>query len=174
MGKRLALRDLRLIPFLRKSLQFEVGESKQVLTVSPRVLKHFGKYRQRESGSVEAGGQLFARLSSKEVVIEEATGPRGSDLRSRTLYVPDRAAEQAEIDFWHTRRLHYVGDWHTHPELHPEPSGSDRESIRESFIRSKHSLRGFLMVIVGTAEFPRGLYVSLNDSDNELVLNPHA
>jgi integrative and conjugative element protein (TIGR02256 family) len=98
-------------------------------------------------------------------VIEEATGPRASDLRTRTLYVPDRAAEQAEIDFWHTRRLHYVGDWHTHPEQHPEPSGSDRESIRESFIRSRHSLRGFLMVIVGTAEFPNGLFVSLNDSD---------
>jgi hypothetical protein len=30
------------------------------------------------------------------------------------------------------------------------------------------------MVIVGTAEFPSGLYVSLNDSDNELILVPRA
>jgi integrative and conjugative element protein (TIGR02256 family) len=174
VGKRFTLCDLRLVPFVRKSLEFKVGESGQVLTMSARVLKRFEKYQQWEDGSAEAGGQLFARLSSTDVVIEEATGPRASDLRTRTLYVPDRAAEQAEIDSWHTRRLHYVGDWHTHPELHPEPSGSDRESIRESFIRSKHSLRGFLMVIVGTAEFPNGLYVSLNDSENELVLVPRA
>lgn len=170
MGKRFKLHDLRLIPLTRESLRFAVGESEQILTVSTRVLNHLKKYQQRESGSAEAGGQLFARLSSREVVIEEVTGPRASDLRTRTSYVPYRAAEQPEIDFWHKRRLHYVGDWHTHPEMQPRPSDSDRQSIRESFIRSKHSLRGFLMIIVGTAEFPQGLYVSLNNSESELVL----
>jgi integrative and conjugative element protein (TIGR02256 family) len=172
VGKRFKLRDLRLIPLTKESLRFAVGESAQILTISPLVLNHFEKYQQRESGFAEAGGQLFARLSSRAVVIEEVTGPRASDLRTRTSYVPDRTAEQPEIDFWHKRRLHYVGDWHTHPEMRPRPSDSDRQSIRESFVRSKHSLRGFLMIIVGTAEFPQGLYVSLNNSESELVLIP--
>ncbi len=142
--------------------------------ISPGVLKHFQKHQQKRMDSVEAGGQLFARLSLKEVVIERATGPRRSDFRTRSLYIPDRSAEQREIDLWHRKRLHYVGDWHTHPELMPRPSSSDSDSIRDSFVRSKHSLHGFLLVIVGTAGFPLGLYVSLNDAKNQLILVPRA
>ena len=156
----------------RRALEFEVGQSNQLLTISPGVLKHFEKHQQKRAEAAEAGGQLFARLSLKEVVIERATGPRRSDFRTRTLYVPDRSAEQPEIDHWHKRRLHYVGDWHTHPEPNPQPSRNDRESIRDSFIRSMHSLQGFLLIIVGTTGFPLGLYVALNDAENELVLAP--
>ena len=45
-------------------------------------------------GSFERGGRTIvcARLSLKTVVIEKATGPRRSDFRARTLYVPDRSA----------------------------------------------------------------------------------
>ena len=119
---------------------------------------------------MEAGGQLFARLSLHEVVIELATGPRRSDLRTRTQYVPDRSAEQPEIDHWHRKSLHYVGDWHTHPEMVPHPSNCDLGSIRESFIKSKHSLQGFLLIIAGIENLPMGLYVSLNNAKNELLL----
>jgi integrative and conjugative element protein (TIGR02256 family) len=163
---------MRLNVFLRKSLEFGIGHSPQHLTISPTVLKHFRKHQQGDVDSLEAGGQLFARLSLREVVIELATGPRRTDLRTRTLYVPDRLAEQPEIDRWHQKRLHYVGDWHTHPEAKPQPSTSDRDSIQEAFIRSKHSLKGFLLIIVGTEVFPLGLHVSLNNAQNELVLVP--
>lgn len=124
--------------------------------------------------SCEAGGQLFAQLSSHEVRIEQATGPRQTDSRSRTAYVPDRIAEQIEIDYWHRKGLHYVGDWHTHPELIPQPSEDDIKSIRDSFSKSQHSLHGFLLVIVGTAKVPSGLYVSLNDANIGIVLEPAA
>jgi integrative and conjugative element protein (TIGR02256 family) len=166
------LSHMQLIFSRRKTLEFEVGQSNQLLRIGPGVLKHFKKYQQKRADSVEAGGQLFARLSLKEVVIERVTGPRRSDFRTRTLYVPDRMAEQPEIDDCHKKHLHYVGDWHTHPEANPQPSGRDWESIRESFIRSKHSLQGFLMIIVGTAGFPLGLRVSLNNAETELVLIP--
>jgi len=163
---------MRLTFAWKKSLLFDVGQSGQVLAIAPPVLKHLQKYQQKRANALEAGGQLLARLSLEEVVIEKATGPRPSDFRARALYVPDRLTEQLEIDHSHKKGLHYVGDWHTHPETRPLPSGSDRESIRESFIRSTHSLRGFLLVIVGTAEFPLGLYVALNNADHELVLAP--
>ena len=153
-----------------KAIEFEIGQSQQRLTISCSVSKHFKRHQQTRKSALEAGGQLFARLSLEEVVIEKATGPRESDFRARTLYVPDRFAEQREIDFWHKERLHYVGDWHTHPEERPQPSGSDRDSVRESFVRSKHSLKGFLLVIVGTGELSSSLYVSLNNAEDELEL----
>jgi integrative and conjugative element protein (TIGR02256 family) len=163
---------MRLNVCLRRSLEFAIGHSSQRLTICPAVLKHFRKHQQKGADSLEAGGQLFARLSLREVVIELATGPRLTDHRARTLYVPDRLAEQPEIDLWHQKRLHYVGDWHTHPESKPQPSKNDRDSIQEAFVRSKHSLQGFLLIIVGTAGFPLGLYISLNNATNELVLVP--
>jgi integrative and conjugative element protein (TIGR02256 family) len=153
-------------------LEFEIGQSMQRLKISRGVLKHFRTHQQTRPDSLEAGGQLFAKLSLEKVTIERATGPRGSDFRDRALYVPDRAAEQAEIDFWHRNRLHYVGDWHTHPEKKPNPSGYDMGSIRDSFVQSRHNLQGFLLIIVGTAGFPQGLYVSLNNGQDKLVLVP--
>jgi integrative and conjugative element protein (TIGR02256 family) len=163
---------MRLTLAAPKALEFEIGQSQQRLTISRGVLKHLKRHQQRSKNATEAGGQLFARLCLEEVVIEQATGPRESDYRTRTLYVPDRFAEQPEIDFWHKKQLHYVGDWHTHPEEKPQPSRIDGDSVRESFLRSKHSLKGFLLMIVGTAGFPLGLYVTLNNAENALVLVP--
>ncbi|MGD1210112.1 MAG: Mov34/MPN/PAD-1 family protein [Candidatus Acidiferrales bacterium] len=162
---------MQLSLFRQDPLKFEIGQSSQRLVLSRRVVKHFEKHKQKRPNSLEAGGQLFARLSAlPEVIIEQATGPRSSDFRTRTVYIPDRSAEQPEIDYWHKKGLHYVGDWHTHPEVVPNPSGSDSESIRESFVNSKHSLYGFLLIIVGTDAFPSGLYVSLNNAESKLSL----
>lgn len=171
MHERYHLSLMQLTFFRQKPLKFEIGQSSQRLVLSRAVLRHFQKHQQNGASSLEAGGQLFARLSAlPEVIIEQATGPRPSDFRTRTLYIPDRSAEQPEIDHWHKKGLHYVGDWHTHPEGIPNPSADDTDSIRESFVKSKHTLHGFLLIIVGTTPFPNGLYISLNNANSELLL----
>ena len=60
-------------------------------------------------------------------------------------------------------RLGYLGDWHTHPEREPSPSSWDLESMEDCFKKSRHQLKAFVMVIVGRAAFPEGLWVSLHD-----------
>lgn len=154
-----------------ETLSYVVGDSDQSLVISTSVLNHFRKNQQKRWFHKEAGGQLFARLLSDQVVIEKATGPRNSDRRTRTQYVPDVRAEQREIDKSHRDGLHYVGDWHSHPEEIPRPSNDDSVSISDTFIKSKHHLNGFLLIIVGTAPFPSGLYVSLNNGTNRIVLS---
>lgn len=141
-------------------LEYPIGSSGQVLVLSEKVVRKFSRHRQKRWYQREAGGQLFARLSVSRIVVEEATGPRRTDRRTRTSYTPDRAAEQREIDTHHAAGLHYVGDWHTHPEKFPSPSGLDIASISESARKSTHGLNGFLLVIVGQAEPPGGLVVS--------------
>lgn len=54
-----------------------------------------------------------------------------------------------------------MGDWHTHPECHPEPSLTDTESFKDMFNKSRHRLGSFVMVIVGTGPVPDGLFVGL-------------
>jgi integrative and conjugative element protein (TIGR02256 family) len=164
------LSDMHLAFRWRRSLTFQIGQSKQRLVISSNVLRHFRNHQQRRSGSLEAGGQLFARLALDAVVVELATGPRETDFRTVTQYVPNRSAEQAEIDHWHGKGLHYVGDWHTHPESFPQPSQGDSVSIRETFVKSKHSLLGFLLIVVGTEKFPKGLHVSLIDALDTVLL----
>jgi integrative and conjugative element protein (TIGR02256 family) len=136
------------------------------------VLNHFIRHQQHEERSLEAGGQLFAELSEREVVITEATGPRIADWRSRYLYLPSRQEEQREINQMHRKLLHFVGDWHTHPEPFPSPSPSDVRTINEAVLKSQHHLNGFVMVIVGSSPFPDGLHVSLNTATSHLRLVP--
>jgi len=131
------------------------------LVFSDKVLLHFAQHQQRKRRDVEAGGQLFARLTPFEVFIEEATGPRLSDHRARMSYVPDRLAERAEIREKFSEGLHYVGDWHTHPERNAKPSSIDKATIADCTQKSSHELQGFILAVVGYGQLPECLHVSL-------------
>jgi len=146
-------------------IEYEVGQSGQVLVFSDTVLKHFRRHRQTRPWQKEAGGQLFARIALPRIVVSEATGPRPTDRRTRTSYQPDRAAEQREILERHARGLHFIGDWHTHPETRPAPSGRDHRSIADCFVRSTHGLNAFVLVIVGTAALQEALYVAVHNAE---------
>ena len=173
LGERFALRHLQGKQY-RSEIVFEIGQSGQCLVLKAGVLNHLSKHQQRDRHSPEAGGQLFASFNDQVVVVEEATGPRSSDRRFRDLFIPNRRDEQNEIYEMHRKGLHFVGDWHTHPEPIPSASRSDLDSIKEIFIKSKHYLNGFLMIIVGTDDFPSALRVSLHGATAELKLVPTA
>ena len=114
---------------------------------------------------MENGGQLFARIDGDKFTVARMTVTKGGSRRTRFAFLPDRAAEQADIDAMFAAGLHYVGDWHTHPESEPKPSPSDEEKLSDIFRKSTHRLQFMLLVIVGNAEFPRGLYVAAVNVD---------
>lgn len=151
-------------------IQYPIGTSGQVLILTDPVVEHLRHHRQWHRYKREAGGQLFARFDGGQIIVEEATGPRRTDRRTRTSYVPDRRAEQAEILERHMRGLHYVGDWHTHPQALPEPSRPDAISIAESVAKSTHDLHGFVLVVVGQAEPPAGFHVSINSATSTVTI----
>ena len=140
---------------------FGIGTSGQVLVLTDEVLKHFDRHKQVTNRHLEAGGQLFARFDGNKVQIDRATGPRTTDRRSIRSFIPNRMKERREIRRLYKIDLHYVGDWHTHPEQQPTPSGTDIDSFRDMFLKSKHRLASFVMIIVGTAPLPSGLFVGL-------------
>ncbi|SEE66189.1 integrative and conjugative element protein, VC0181 family [Rhizobiales bacterium GAS188] len=149
---------------------YPLGISGQRLIFCPSVVAHFQKYRQLRWWQREAGGQLFPRFALPDITVEEATGPHRGDWRTRFTYQPNRRAEQQEIAERHRRGLHFVGDWHTHPEAVPTPSARDMQSMGELFARSEHALNGFVLLIVGTDPAPRGLSVSLFDGTYCVIL----
>lgn len=155
---------------MHTSLSYKIGDSGQRVTFSSDAMEHFLRHQQTWRWRREAGGQLFARVSNDLIAIEKATGPRPTDLRTRLTYVPDRRAEQLEINAHHAQGLHFVGDWHTHRQRQPVPSPRDIQSIVECLRRSTHDLRGFVLVIVGTLPPPDGFHVSVHDGYHSCML----
>lgn len=151
---------------------FPIGTSGQVLVLRRPVLARFARYRQHHWWQTEAGGQLFARLSGNLIDVVEASGPRATDRRSRRRYEPDKIVEQKEIDAQHARGLHFIGDWHSHAQRLPSPSGLDLVSIAETVRRSRHHLNGLVLIIVGSSPAPEGLHISVHDGDDYVRLQP--
>ena len=121
------------------------------------------RHRQKSIKDKEAGGQLFARFEGNNTIIVEATEPKALDKRSRYGFIPSQWLQRQEIKSKYTQGKHFVGDWHTHPQQVPSPSGDDKESMIDCFRKSRHELKAFLMVIVGTADPPENLFVCLVD-----------
>lgn len=153
-------------------IRYPVGDSDETIMLGAEVLQHVARRRQIRWWQSEAGGQLFARLTPPIIEIVEATGPRRTDRRGRTYYEPDPQAEQREIEARHRQGLHFVGDWHTHAERCPEPSGRDLASISESVRQSRHSLNGFVLLVVGLDPAPAGLHLSIHDGTSGYRLHP--
>jgi integrative and conjugative element protein (TIGR02256 family) len=143
--------------------------NKHPVSFTEDVLGHFDFHRQIGRDRPEAGGQLFADIQVI-TTIKKATGPRKWDRRGRLFYFPNKILEAAEIRTMYKQHLHFVGDWHTHPEEIPKPSSTDIQNIRRCFKESTHQLLGFVMVIVGTAPFPQGLSVTFHSQDDWHVL----
>ncbi len=151
-------------------IEYPIGASGEVIVLTDAVLARFHEHRQTRWLQRETGGQLFARFEENKIVVVEATGPRASDRRTVTSFLPNREAEQREIDGRHRDGAHYVGDWHTHAEDSPQPSATDIRSIRECFARSKHDLTAFVLIVVGRKDPPQGLHVSVHGEAGSLDL----
>jgi integrative and conjugative element protein (TIGR02256 family) len=158
-------------------IEYPIGRSGQALIFTDPIVETFSKHRQLRFWQREAGGQLFGRFDRSRIEVLEATGPRRTDRRTRTSYVPDRRAEQREIDDRFGRGLHFIGDWHSHPEKIPVPSYRDVSSLNDTVRRSSHSVLAFVLVVVGQLATLEGLHVSIFHGDGtsvELKPNPPA
>lgn len=145
-------------------LTYPIGDSGQKLVLRASVLRTFRYHRQGRLFGRESGGQLFAGYDDAETIdVQEATPPRRGDARSRHSLIPDRRAEASEIAERYRRGLHFVGDWHTHPQSRPLPSQTDILNVQAAFLSSRHHLNAFVMIVVGRCPFPDGLFVALCD-----------
>jgi integrative and conjugative element protein (TIGR02256 family) len=153
-------------------IAYPIGTSGQTLILTQPVLERFSEHRQRRWWQREAGGQLFARFDGTDIFVVEATPPGRYDIRSRFSFQPNRRREQSEILERHERGLHFIGDWHTHPEAEPHPSSVDAKSMHDLVTQSQHQLNGFIMIIVGTRDVPDGLCVALFSRASGIRLSP--
>ena len=146
------------------NVSFTSRELRIAVVFSQEVLTHFESHRQIRRSQPEVGGQLFAELRGDEVHIVRVTGPHSTDRKGCAWFRPNQNRQNREIGALFKVGLHFVGDWHTHPEKIPEPSRLDLDSMADSYEKSRHQLRAFIMVIVGQVSAPAGLWVGLHSS----------
>lgn len=125
-----------------------------VFRLSERSLTIIEPYRQRSGAATEAGGVLLGRLivERPDVVVDTVTVPSQRDWRSRFTFVRAAAPTQRAIDRAWKESLgeqNYLGEWHTHPEDDPTPSGVDLSDWRRLARDARFEQDALFFVIAG-------------------------
>ena len=152
-------------------ITFSVGHSGEFIDFTDAVLNHFHSHRQLKWWQAEACGLLFARTQGKHIIIDDATGPYRRGWRRRYACEIPADEAQREIDERHVHGLHYVGEWHSHPEPAPTPSSRDQQTMQSRVLKSNHRMGGFIFALIGQAEFSRGLTVLVHDGVHAITLS---
>lgn len=158
-------------------MQFVSGwttpDKRILVNFDDKVLDVFRQHIQHLSSDAEAGGLLLGEVRGGHLNLVDATFPTAGDLRSRYSFerLPQGHAEAAQ-KMWSDSlgTVRYLGEWHSHPQDLPIPSGIDRSEWKRLTSERKDK-RPFLAVIVGKA----GLHVELVSSKGGgRVLHPCA
>lgn len=121
----------------------------QYILVESSVLAVICAYRQDSREKHEAGGTLMGYRSGKHLHVLHATVPMPLDKSSRISFERlDPGHQRAVTKAWEVSRgrIDYLGDWHTHPQVNPSPSGTDYTEWAKLGSTLKKSL---FFVIVG-------------------------
>lgn len=113
----------------------------------------------------ESGGQMFGKVEDGNIIVTEVTLPRAKDQRTRTSFILDVPSANAEVAQYFARGLHYLGDWHTHPQDEPEPSQEDRQNANRLF-KAAAGRPCLVMAIVGRSR----TYVGVHNSTKIIPL----
>ncbi|MFN4351677.1 MAG: Mov34/MPN/PAD-1 family protein [Hylemonella sp.] len=125
-----------------------VGSSARVL-VEPQVLAHLSRFRQINNDTTEAGGILLGYRRGEHLHVVDTTDPMVGDLRTRYSFDRrDPGHQAAATSAWQASGgcVDYLGEWHTHPELHPKPSSLD---LREWRVLGHSKADPLVLMILG-------------------------
>ncbi len=133
---------------------FELGSLN--INISQGVLEILNRYKQLKPQHHEAGGILLGQIKGNHVYILHVSIPTKFDRSSRTSFVRSKEIAQVIIDYEFVNsgnRTIYLGEWHTHPEKFPSPSGTDKNMILDQFKLNKLNEPFILLLILGTNGF---------------------
>ena len=147
-------------------IELRTGRGAEILRIEPQALATIERFRQTGRFAPEAGGMLLASIEPDLVKVVSATEPASTDKRTRFAFLPALSHQQRVINKQFQSGLHFIGEWHTHPEPHPTPSSVDLRSMADCFRGSRHQLAGLVMLILGTETSFDGLWVSLHTDTN--------
>jgi integrative and conjugative element protein (TIGR02256 family) len=106
-----------------------------------------------EFGIIETGGVLMGHLKDGTLLIEKASDPGPNAIHDLTYFRADANYIDMYIDMEYANsrgQNYYLGEWHTHPQVEPEPSDIDYTSLFEIAESSKDFA---VLLIIGAINF---------------------
>ncbi len=142
--------------YLMSHLTF-IDNADNRVKIGPGALSGMRHFIQNTPQKKEAGGILLGRflIGSDEVVVDRITIPMQGDIRSRYNYFRSKGTHQKKIyEAWASSKgtCNYLGEWHTHPEVYPQPSIHDIDSWKNKLIHDQYNSDFLFFVIVGTEQ----------------------
>ena len=139
-------------------IEFELGDLS--IKISEEVFEKMKSFIQDENHKPEAGGILIGHyLEDNNYSITDVSSPSELDKSSRFNFIRSKKNAQKIINkiFKDSKgKKIYLGEWHTHPEDYPTPSGLDKNSILEQIRGNILNSETIFMLIIGR----KGLYIS--------------
>lgn len=131
--------------------------------ISSMVLNVMEQYIQEDNKKHEAGGILLGEVDEGGTFyVTGISIPNIFDRSTRNSFDRDVKAAQIIVNHEFTnsggQRI-YLGEWHTHQQKKPQPSGQDKRMIRGQFENNTLNEPFVILVIQGI----KGLYVALYD-----------
>lgn len=120
--------------------------------LSPAAIITLTAHQQLRFWQPERGGVLLASsVGACDGVVEvvRVTPPHRDDRAGRCWLKLNHARVLREIDAAFAEGLHFVGYWHSHPELHPQLSTQDVAALLPTLQTSDLDLQRILMVVIG-------------------------
>lgn len=114
-------------------------------------------YQQNHYGVPEAGGLVAGRylFSCDDIVVDVVTVPMGGDIQERHFFQKHTSNHQRllEMHWTHSKgTCNYIGEWHTHPEPIPNPSGHDCAQWKNVLKETKTDQVSIFFIVLGTEQ----------------------
>lgn len=124
---------------------------------SLQILEKFTQYKQKNP---EAGGIILGKIIDKQINILKLSVPTQLDKSSRTNFERNKITAQIILDYEFLNssgQIIYLGEWHTHPEPYPSPSGTDIKMLKNQFSNNQLNTDFLILIIKGT----KGIYIRI-------------
>lgn len=121
------------------------------------ILEKFTQYRPK---APESGGVILGKIINGQINIMRLSVPTSLDRCSRFNFERHKTSAQIILDyeFYNSNgQMVYLGEWHTHPEPIPSPSGTDLRMIESQFKNNDLRTDFLILMIKGT----KGMYFRL-------------
>lgn len=148
-------------------MQLKIGKYDILLHTQP--LEILERFTQNKPKAPEAGGIILGKIINDQINILKLSVPTSLDKGSRTNFERNKISAQIILDyeFYNSNgQLIYLGEWHTHPEPHPSPSGTDLAMLKHQFKNNYLNTDFLLLLIKGT----KGLYVRVINANEYFEL----
>jgi len=141
------------------------------LKITDTVLKRMLLFKQDTINKKESGGVLIGYyIDQNYFSVLDVTTPTSYDKSSRNNFTRRKESVQKSINELFKQsggKKIYLGEWHTHPEKKPIPSGLDKRSILEQIKLNRLNSNIIFMIIIGT----EGIHISSVKKENIIASN---